>query len=473
MTATDASFLRIETEHEPQHVGSLSILEGRPLRNKDGSLDVDRLRAHVARRLHRVPRLRQRIMEVPFRQGRPVWVDDAAFDLDYHVRVTALAKPGNDAQLSTLMGRLQSLPLDRRRPLWEMWFIDGLDSDEVGLVIKTHHTMGDGIATVDLAVALVDLEASPPPDAEPPPWSPRPAPSGSDLLAGSVQHQLTRPLRVGRATLGAARDPRPAIEAATQVMRTAVSFSRRPAKAPWNQKVTPHRRWEHVDIPIDTVRRIRGNSEATINDVVLAACTGSIRQFLADHGHDPNTRTINAMVPVSIRGDDEHGETLGNRISLIIVELPTDEPDPKRRLERIHATTSSLKADAGLMHGAQFIIELADVVPTIAVPLTRFVSHSIPMNLVITNVPGPPIPLYLQGARILRTYPYVEVIDNEGLTMAVVSYEDHLFFGLTSDRDALPDLGRLATGIAEGFQVLLDSVASVRSPAHGGATSFE
>jgi WS/DGAT/MGAT family acyltransferase len=465
MTATDASFLRIETEHEPQHVGSLSILEGAPLRDGRGRIDVDRLRAHVDRRLHRVPRLRQRVMEVPLRQGRPVWIDDDSFDLDYHLRVTALARPGDDEQLSTLMGRLQSLPLDRHRPLWEMWFVDGLESGDIGLVLKMHHALGDGIANVDLAMALVDVEAAPAADPEPPAWTPRPAPPRSELLAEGLQHQLTWPVRVGRAGLDLVRDPRPAIDAAAEVVRTAASFARRPPDAPWNREVTQHRRWEHVDIPFDVVKRIRQHTSTTINDIVLAACTGSIREFLIDRGEDVDDRVVTAMVPVSVRNDDEHGETLGNRISLIIVELPVDEPDPRRRLELLHATTSNLKADEGLMKGAQRIIELADAVPTLAIPLTRFVSRSIPMNLVITNVPGPPVPLYLLGARILRTYPYVEVIDNEGLTMAVVSYDDHLFFGLTSDRDVLPDLGSLASGIDDGFQVLLDALTADRQEA--------
>ncbi len=461
LTATDASFLRIETDHEPQHVGSLSILEGDPLRDERGRIDTEGLLSHVGRRLHRVPRLRQRLKEVPLGQGRPVWIDDDRFDLDYHVRVTALARPGDDRQLSTLMGRLQSLPLDRRRPLWEMWFVDGLESGDVGLVIKTHHALGDGIANVDLALALVDLEPAPPADPDPPRWTPRPAPTGSDLWAEGVWDQLTSPLRVGRAAIGAARQPRAAIGATTNVVRTALSFSSRPPRAPWNQAVSPHRRWEHADIPFDVVKRIRRHTDATVNDIVLAACTGAIREFLTTGGHGVTDRVVKAMVPVSNRTAEEHGETLGNRISLIIVELPVDENDPLVRIERLRAQTSELKADSGLMDGARRIMEMADAVPTLAGVLTRFVSRSIPMNLVITNVPGPPVPLYLHGARVLRTYPYVEVIDNEGLTMAVVSYDDHLFFGVTADRDVLPDLDQLASGVDREFHSLMDATGAL------------
>ena len=420
---------------------------------------MERLTEHVARRLHRVPRLRQRIKEVPFGQGRPVWIDDEHFDLDYHLRATALARPGDAAQLATLMGRLQSLALDRRRPLWEMWFVDGLESGDVGLVIKTHHALGDGIANVDLALALVDLEPDPPPDPEPPDWTARPAPSGRALLADGVRHQLALPMRLGRAGVGAARDPRAAVAATTDVVRTALRFSNRPPDAPWNREVTPHRRWEHADVPMDLVRRVRDRTGATVNDIVLAACTGSIRRFLIEQGHGVDGRAIKAMVPVSKRGDDERGDTLGNLISLIIVDLPIGRPDPLGRLDLLRADTRRLKADDGLMAGAQRFVEFADVVPSLAGVLTRFVSQSIPMNLVITNVPGPPVPLYLRGARVLRTYPYVEVIDHEGLTMAVVSYDDQLFFGLTSDRDALPYLGMLASGIEHEFRALMDAAA--------------
>ena len=236
--------------------------------------------------------------------------------------------------------------------------------------------------------------------------------------------------------------------------RTIKSFSNRPPKAPWNRTVSPHRRWVHADVPIEVVRDIRDHLDVTLSDVVLAACTGSLRQFLLQHGDDADDRVVKAMVPVSKRTDDERGDTLGNIISLIIVDLPIDEPDPLLRLERLHESTRTLKHDDGLMDGAQRIMDLADGVPALAGVLTRFVSQSIPMNLVITNIPGPPVPLYLQGARVRRTYPYVEVIDNEGLTMAVVSYDGHLFFGLTSDRDVLPDLDELAAGIETEFEAL-------------------
>ncbi|MDJ0768028.1 MAG: wax ester/triacylglycerol synthase family O-acyltransferase [Ilumatobacter sp.] len=453
LTATDATFLRIETPHEPQHVGSLSVLEGGPLRDGDGRVRFDELRDHVDRRIHRVPRLRQRVMEVRYGQGRPVWIDDDAFDIDFHVRLTSLPRPGDDAQLSALMSRLQSLPLDRARPLWEMWFVDGLDGDDVGLVIKTHHSLGDGIANVDLALALVDLEPAPAADDEPPAWTPRPAPSPQRLLADTVADQLSRPMRLTGSAVRALRDPRPFVEATANVARTLVSFAAKPDRAPWNVPVSPHRRWVHADVSFELALDVKERYGVTINDVVLAACSGALRTFLRDHDAETDGRVLKAMVPVSTRGEDEHGDTLGNKVSLIVVELPVDEADPVRRLERVHAATRELKG-SGLVDGADTIIRLADGITPLAVPLTRLVSRQIPMNVVITNIPGPPVPLYLRGAEVRRTYPYVEVIDDEGLTIAVVSYQGQLFFGVTSDRDVLPDLDRVAEGIEKEFAAL-------------------
>jgi len=451
LTAADTVFLRIETPHEPQHVGSLSVLDGDPLRGDDGRIRFDELRDHVDRRLQAVPRLRQRVMEVPYGQGRPVWVDDEHFDIGYHVRLTALPRPGDDEQLAALMSRVQSLALDRRRPLWEMWFVDGLADDRVGMIIKTHHALGDGIANVDLALALVDLEPDPPADAEPERWVARPAPSPNTLLVESVRDQLLRPTRMAKTAIETVRDPRPAITSTWNVMRAIAEFAEKPTPAPWNVPVTPHRRWTHATIPMEQVREVRQRHGVKLNDVVLAACTGALRQFLAQHG--TSMETLTAMVPISLRSDDQHGETLGNLVSMMLVELPVDEPDPIVRLERVHAVTSELKA-SGLVDGAHTVLDLADALTPVAAPLTRFVSRSIPMNLVITNIPGPPVPLYLRGARFERIFPYVEVIDNEGLTIAVVSYDDHLFFGLTSDRDVMPDIDLLAADIEASFREL-------------------
>ncbi len=459
LTAADATFLRIETPHEPQHVGSVSIIDGGPLRDDSGRIRFDEIRTHVGSRLHRVPRMRHRIMEVPYGQGRPVWVDDADFDLDYHLRLTSLPRPGDGDQLNDLVSRIQSIPLDRARPLWEIWVIDGLEHDDVGLIIKTHHALGDGIANVDLALAIVDLSPDPGDDDEPPEWTPRPAPSDRRLLADSVGDQMSRPLAMTKSAMRAARNPMPAIDSVTNVFRTAANFQSKPEPAPWNRPVSSHKRWVHAEVSMEITRDLKAARGVSINDVVLAACSGALRDFLVGHDAQADGRVLKAMVPVSLRTEDEHGDTLGNRISLIIVDLPVDEADPVARLDRVHAATQELKG-SGYIDGAEAIIKIADAVTPFAVPLTQFVSRQIPMNLVITNIPGPPIPLYLLGAPIRRTYPYVEVIDNQGLTIAVVSYEDRLFFGITSDRDVIADLGDVAASIEQEFLALAAAVST-------------
>jgi diacylglycerol O-acyltransferase / wax synthase len=457
LSASDAAFLRVETPHEPQHVGSLSILEGDALRDEAGRVRFDEIRSHVERRLHRVPRLRQRIMEVPYGQGRPIWVDDTSFDIDHHVCLTALPRPGDHHQLTILKGRLQAQSLDRSRPLWEMWIIDGMLDDNVGLILKVHHALGDGIANVDLALALLDIEADPGERPEPPRWEPRPTPDRNRLLFDSMRDQAGRPARLARSALDMIRDPAPVMRSASNVIRTATDFSARPEPAPWNVPVSSRRRWVSADVSFDSVRQVRARRSVTVNDVVLAACSGALRSFLIERGEPVDDRVMKAMIPVSLRTSDEHGDTLGNRVSMMIVDLPVDEADPLLRLDRVHSAAAAAKT-SGLADGAEAIVRLADSVTPLAAPLTRLVSRRIPMNLVVTNIPGPPVPLYLMGSRLLRTYPYVEVIDNEGLTIAVVSYDDRLFFGLTSDRDVVPDLGLVAAGIEKEFLALVHAV---------------
>ena len=461
LSAHDAVFLRIEDERQPQHVGSLSVFDGAAWRGDDGRIRIDELRRFISGRLHRVPRMRQRLMFVPYGQGRPIWVDDQHFDIDYHVRLTALPRPGEEDQLLELMGRLQSLPLDRVRPLWELWFVDGLADERVGLIIKTHHSLGDGLANVDLGMALVDVspEFADDPVGE---WRPVPPPSSSELLTDSVLEQMGRPIGMARSAAGALRDPFRAIaDASTAVLNvgaTIRSMLAKPEPTSWNTTVSSHRRWSRTTVPFETVRSVRSHHDATVNDVVIGACTLALRRFLAGRGESVDDRTLKAMVPVSRRAEDERGETLGNLISMFVVELPVGEERPDRQLDSIVAQTEELK-QSGLVDGAESVIKLADGVPTLAGPLTRYVSRNIPMNLVITNIPGPPMPLWLRGAPLLDVFPYVEVVDREGLTIAVLSYCDRLMFGVTADRDVIPDLERLTGHLETAFDELAAAVA--------------
>lgn len=456
LTATDASFLHIETPHEPQHVGSLTIMEGGPVRDGSGRIRIEEIRRTVGHRLGKVPRMRQRVRMVPFRQGRPVWVDDDGFDIDYHVRLTSLPRPGDHDQLLDLMGRLQSIPLDRERPLWEVWVVDGLADGNVAEIVKIHHAVGDGMANVDMAMALVDLEPNPAPEPTTEDWRPQPSPSDGELLRHAVVEQLTRPVELLRNLASTVADPRRITTAFSDLADTVPVLLDQPRPASWNTAVSAHRRWVDATASIDQIRRIRrsADSDPTLNDVVLSACSMALRGFMAGRAEDVGgDRVLKAMVPVSTRGDEEHGDTLGNLVSLIIVDLPVHEADPVRCLEEIRAQTADLKG-SGMAGGAGTIVEVAGAFPVLAPSLAKVVSRGIPMNLVITNIPGPPVPLYSFGARILAVHPYVEVIDGEGLTIAVVSYDGTLHFGLTADREGMPELPKLSGAIEQAFSDL-------------------
>jgi WS/DGAT/MGAT family acyltransferase len=307
-------------------------------------------------------------------------------------------------------------------------------------------------------MALVDLEPEPRPERTPPAWHPSPPPAPNRLLADSVVEELGQPLRVARRLGETVAAPGKAGAYLSNLGRALVRLGGAAERASWNTTVSAHRRWTTARVPMEAVRAVRKGRRGTLNDVVLAACSGALRGFLDERGED--VRPLKAMVPVSRRADNER-DTLGNRVSMILVDLAVEVDHPRERLNRIHQQTSELKG-SGLVDGAEAVIVLADQVLLFAAPLTRFLTQRIPMNLVITNVPGPPVPLYLRGSRLREVFPYVEVVDNEGLTIALVSYDDTLFFGLTADRDVVPDLDSLAAGIERSFDELARAVAPTK-----------
>ena len=461
LSAQDASFLHVEQEHQPMHVGSLGVFEAGPLLDHAGRFRLDDARREIARRLHLVPRFRKKLMTVPYGQGRPVWVDDEAFDLAYHVRLTALPRPGDEEQLKALMNRLQSQTLDRRRPLWELWFVEGLAGERVAIIQKTHHALVDGISGVDVATVLLDLEPSPP-KADAPDWEPHKAPAPPQLLAESLWERATQPAEMVRSMRAAMRGPRrlaeQAAERASQVSRLVSAASTTAPEMPWNAAVTPHRRFEMARVPLDVAKAVKNAAGCTLNDVVLAAVTGGLRIFLESRGLDVDGVTLKAMCPVSVRDDSER-MALGNRVSAMIVELPVGEADPAARLAAIGTHTREVK-ESGMAVAAEALIGLGDYAPPTLLSLgARLASVGRPVNLGITNVPGPQIPLYCLGARMLEAFPYVGIIDNQGLMVAVLSYDGQLSFGLTSDRDLLPDLDVLAEGIEKSFTELMEKVS--------------
>jgi WS/DGAT/MGAT family acyltransferase len=436
------------------HVGSIGIFEGGPFFDDAGTFRLDDLRAAIAARIHLAPRLRKRLLRVPLNQGRPVWVDDEAFDLAYHVRHTALPKPGDETQLKALMARIQAQLLDRSRPLWEAWFVEGLEGGRVAFILKTHHAMVDGIATVDLATVLLDLERHPEP-ITPQPWQPARPPNAVKLLADSVVERVTQPAEIVRSLRAAARGPNRVVRNLMGTVRAVEEFGHVVPRLPWNVPIGAHRRFETVRVSLDDAKHIRRAFDVTINDVVLAITAGGLRHYLVERGEHLEGLGLRVLVPVSVRDDDQHD--LGNRVSAVIARLAVDEADPVARLRKVQDEMAHLKG-SGEVVGTKALLDLTGWFPPNLFALAaRLVPQQRLVNLVVTNVPGPQLPLYSMGAQMLEAFPYVGIIDNMALVVAVLSYNGQLGFGLTGDRDAVSDLLVLAEGIEKSLAELLAS----------------
>jgi WS/DGAT/MGAT family acyltransferase len=439
------------------HVGATLIVEGRPP-------PFGRLLRHVEGRLHLVPRFRQRIAETPLKLTNPSWEDDANFDLERHVRHVALPSPGNEEQLRDLVGRVMSEPLDFSRPLWQLYMIEGLSGGRHAFISKTHHALVDGVAAVDVGTIMLDATPEgtemPKPDER---WEPD-EPSGEMLFVRAASDRITAPLRVAaKAARGAVTMPR---GTATNVRRTAEGFAGLAAggpsapASPINVPIGRDRRVAFVQTKLERLRRAR-RGEATVNDVILAVTTGALRRFFAERG-DKAPKHLTALVPVSIRRPGEDLE-LGNRISTILVPLPLDTPGPVKRLQTISQETARLKRSEQVRAASLIIQATGWAPPTINRLLSAAMARPLVFNLVVSNVPGPQMPFYLLGRRVLEIYPFVPLSpQNHALSVGVVSYDGDVFFGLVGDRDAVPDLGRLAKAFREALAEQAPSRARAR-----------
>jgi WS/DGAT/MGAT family acyltransferase len=473
LSGLDASFLHLETAETPMHVGSLAIFEGAPFFDESGRFRLAAVRGLVASRLHLIPRFRMRLMPVPMEQGRPIWVDDDRFDIAYHVRLTALPKPGTWDQLLTLTGRIETQTLDRSHPLWELWFVEGLEGGRVGLVQKTHHALVDGVSGVDVATVLLDVSPEPTiPD--PPAWIPRPAPSATRLLRDTLVERSTEPTEIARSVRGLARAPQRAIARTGQVagaIRSLFDGSPIAPRTSFNVPVGRRRRFTGVRVPLDDVKAIRAVTGATVNDVVLAGVAGALRARLLGRGEEV-PESLRVLCPVSVRDESEHLH-LGNRVSAMFVELPVGDADPVARLDRIRRETRDLK-DREQAAGAAFVLDLAQyAAPTLLGLAARLVHHQPFVNLVVTNVPGPQVPLFCLGARMLEAYPMVPLSRNLSLGVAILSYCGFLHFGLLVDADVWPDLGDLARDVEAAFTTLRQAVHAPDDAAPAPAATGE
>jgi WS/DGAT/MGAT family acyltransferase len=455
LSALDAHFLDLEDEGVHMHVAALLICDAKPLTGEDGSLDAERIRSFLGARLASIPRYRQRLARIPV-ERHPVWVDDASFNLHYHVRHVSLPRPGDERQLKRLVGLLMSQKFDHSKPLWELWLIEGLEGDRFAVLARSHHCMVDGIAGV--GVLRVLLRPEPDPSFRPAPrWRPRPAPGRAQLVGEAFARRAREPLELAGAARRALENPSRALRAAwgatigvgesLRALRPASPTLLNPAH------VGPHRRIDWLRFELSALKDVRHRFGGTLNDVVLATVAGAVRRYLRKHRVATKDLDFRAMCPVSVRraGADA---ALGNRVVMLIAGLPVAERDPRRRLERVIATTRALKASHA-PEGSEWIEELAEWTTTALVTETmRLATRLRAFNLVVTNVPGPPMPLHLLDARVLDAVALVPLYENQALGLALLSYAGGLSWGLTSDWDRVADLHEFALALGESFEEL-------------------
>lgn len=444
LTGLDTSFLHLERDATHMHVAACAVFEGTAPAYED-------VVAEVLSRLHLVPRYRQRLASVPFDQGRPVWVDDPHFNITYHVRHTGLPRPGGDRELKRLSGRIFSQALDRTRPLWELWLVEGLSDERFALLTKTHHALVDGISGVDIATVLFDASPDPlpvaPPEQE---WVPRPLPSQAQLLADALLERATVPAEIVRGVRAALRGPRSVLRHAAGALAgvgamTGAALSAAPS-SPFNVRIGPHRRFTWVEGDLGEFKAIKNALGGTVNDVVLTVVAGGLGRFMRRHGHVTDDIELKAMVPVSVRADVERG-ALGNRVAAMWAPLPVGLTDPIERLRQVRGSMEGIK-ESGQAVGAQVLTEVSGFAPpTIMAQAARLQARQRLFNLVVTNVPGPQFPLYVLGRRLSAIYPMVPLAENTALGIAIMSYNGQLNFGLVSDYDALSDVETLADDI--------------------------
>ncbi len=456
LSPLDVSFLYMETPTNAMHVGGVAVF-ARP----EGGFDYERLVALISARIALVPRYRQKVRSVPGRLANPVWVDDQDFDVTYHVRRSALPRPGSEAQLRELVGRLMSRRLDRHRPLWEIYLVEGLEGDRVAIVTKTHHAMVDGISAVDIGTVILDLTPEPRevPDDD---WAPRSEPGPISLVAGAVTDLVRRPTQAvdtARAALVDARASAGRVgDVAAGVLDSVVTIARPAPATPLNVPIGEQRRFGMAATELDDYKRVRKSHGGTVNDVVLATVTGALRAWLLSRGEPVRpTTSVRAMVPVSVRAG---GHEVGNRVSSYFVDLPVGEPNAVLRLHQISFSMAAHK-DSGQSVGADALVQMSGFAPPTIQSLGARVASTITrrlFNLVITNVPGPQFPLYAAGARMLAMYPVVPLAKGQALSIGLNSYDGGVFYGLNADRDALPDVDLVATMIEGSLAELLASV---------------
>ncbi len=451
MSSLDASFLHVEDAVTHMHLGSVGIFEG----PAPGPEEVP---AAIAARLPLVPRYRQKVAFVPLALARPAWIDDPHFDLSYHVRRTGLPAPGGEPELRRLVGRVMSQQLDRAKPLWEIWVVEGLDDGRWALISKTHHCMVDGISATDILSVLLDASRDERPDTSDD-WKPESEPSSAEVLARSVAGRARSPFEAVRTVVSVAQAPSRVAREALTVVKGLVNL--RQAAAPGsatslNGPIGPHRRWDWARSRLADIKQIRSAHGGTVNDVVLAVLTGAFRELLLSRGEQVEGRVVRTLVPVSVRAEQDRG-TYDNKVSAVFAELPVGLEDPVLRLEAIHEQMQELKA-SGQAVAAERLTAMTGFAPAVLLALAGRLASTLPqrtINTVTTNVPGPQQPLYLCGRRMLEAFPFVPLGGSVQIGVAIFSCDGNINFGVTGDRDGAPDIDLFCGAIERSVEELL------------------
>src|SRR3954454_11575967 len=463
LTAIDASFLHQEGPNSHMHVGAVLVFEGEA--PAYGEL-VDQIRS----RLHLVPRYRQKLVEPPLESGRPLWADDPSFNLDFHVRHTALPAPGTEDQLLNLAARIASQQLDRTKPLWEVWLIEGLEGGRFALVNKTHHALVDGISGVALATVLFDLSPEPPtttPEALEP-WTPEPEPTTAEVLAAGLKGLVRTSTGLAARTIGALVNPQSSLKTARDAAEGVgeiVWAGLNPApETPLNVEIGPHRRFAVVRGELAEYKAVKDALGGTVNDVVLTVVAGALARWLRTRGIRTEGLEMRALVPVSIRGEDEHHQ-LENRTAAMRGLLPVYVEDPVARMRIVRQGMEGLKESKQAV-GAEVLASVQNLAPpTVLAQASRLNFSTRLFNLIVTNVPGPQFPLYVRGRELLEVFPVAFLPRDHALAIAIMSYNGRMSFGLLGDYDALPDIDAIAEGLEAG---LAELVALARAEGAGG-----
>ena len=467
LTGLDSSFLHLERGSAHMHVAGCAVFTG-------SAPPYDDLVEAIDARLQLVPRYRQRLAFVPLGQGRPVWVDDPYFNLRYHVRHTALPRPGGDSELKRLAGRVFSQALDRSRPLWELWLVEGLAGARFAVLTKTHHALVDGISGVDIATVLFDTSPDPlpvaPPDQE---WDARPLPSRAQLLADALLERATVPAEAMHGVRATLRGPRSVARRAGRSLGSVGALAWTGMKAappsPFNHRIGPHRRFTWVRADLGQFKAIKDSLGGTVNDVVLAVVSGALGGYMRLHGQSTDGVSLKAMVPVSVRADIERG-ALGNRVAAMWATLPVGLTDPVERLHTVSHEMFGVK-QSGQAVGAEILTAVSGFAPpTIRSQAARLQARQRFVNLVVTNVPGPQFPLYLLGRELEAIYPMVPLAENTALGIAILSYNGQLNFGLVGDYDGLADLEVLADELRSSIDELAAAAGAPAAQSAGEVT---